>query len=364
MKPDPIIDADGHVLENTIDWEAGLPDSLKPLAPKNLTVDTGGGRMLIEGKIWPQPWGMGRGAVAPPVAPMSYREGAIDPSRHIADLDAEGGIDVAFNYGAVVGVGVSGLDTAELAAALARIYNDWLAAYCAYAPDRLKAVAAIPLQDVSLAVAEARRAIEELGMTGVSIPSNVHGRPLHDITFEPFFAEVERLGVPLGIHVGPGIHGVPVAGADRFDNFLMIHPISHPFEQMLAMVSLIIGGVLERQPKLKVAFLESGAGWVPFITERMDEDYEKLPTLAPSLKGKPSDYVRSGRCFFACGPDESTLPMVLEFAGEDHVIYASDYPHWDCKFPESARAIYQREDISPQQKAKVLGDNARRLYGL
>jgi len=363
MKPGSIIDADGHVLEQAIDWERVLPEALRPLAPKRLSVDTGGGRTLIEGKIWPQPWGKGRGAAAPPVAPMSYRAGAVDPSKRIADLDAEG-IDVAFNYGAEIGIGVSGLETPTLAAALAAAYNDWLAKYCAYAPKRLKGIAAIPLQDIPSAIAEARRAVTNLGMTGVSIPSNVHGKPLHDARFEPFFAEIERLGVPIGIHIGPGIHGVPVAGAERYDNFLMIHSFSHPVEQMLALVSLVIGGVLERHPRLRVAFLESSAGWVPFITERMDEDYEKLPSLAPDLRGKPSDYVRSGRLFFACEPDERVLPMVLDFVGEDHVIYASDYPHWDCKFPDSAKAIYEREDLSPQAKAKVLGKNAERLYQL
>ena len=363
MSNTPVIDADGHVLEQTIDWERGLEEHLLPLAPKDVQVETGGGRFLVEGKIWPLPYGKGRGAGAFSGKNTSYRPGGIDPAERIKDMDLEG-IDVAFNYGAVIGIGVAGLQNAELAAALARIYNNWLAEYSSYAPDRLKAVAAIPLQDVDRAIAEARRAVETLGMAGVSIPSNVNGRPLHDPTYFPFYEEIQRLDVPLGIHIGPGIHGVPVAGADRYDNFLMIHIFSHPFEQMLSVISLICGGVLERFPRLRVAFLESGAGWAPFLMDRMDEDYEKLSVLAPELKAKPSDYLRSGRCFISCEPEESTLPAVLDLLGEDHVIFASDYPHWDCRFPDSVNLIQQREDISPSAKAKILGGNARRLYKL
>jgi predicted TIM-barrel fold metal-dependent hydrolase len=356
-----VIDADGHILEQTINWEQELEGPLKAQAPKHIPFETGGGRFYVEGKVWPQPWGKGRGAGSVARGKSSFRQGAIDPAERIKDMDTEG-IDVSFQYGAVVGVGVSGLETAELAAALARIYNNWLAGYCAYAPERLKAVAAIPLQSVPLAIAEARRAVRELGMTGLSIPSNVHGRALHHPDFDPFYAAVQELDVPLGIHTGPGIHGVPTAGSERFDNFLMIHPVSHPFEQMLAVVSFTLGGVLERHPKLRVAFLESGAGWAPFLIDRMNEDYEKLPMLAPYLRAKPSEYLRSGRCFISCESDESTLPATIDLLGEDHVIYASDYPHWDCKFPDSARAIQQREDISPQAKRKILGENARRLY--
>ncbi|MBM4406587.1 MAG: hypothetical protein FJ039_10495 [Chloroflexi bacterium] len=144
----------------------------------------------------------------------------------------------------------------------------------------------------------------------------------------------------------------------------MIHPISHPIEQMIALAGIVMGGVLERFKKLRVAFLESGAGWAPFLMERMDEDYGKLSHLGPYMKAKPSDYMRSGRCFFACEPEEKTLPMVLKLVGEDQVVYASDYPHWDCLFPDSARIIYKRDDLSQAAKAKVLGENTRRLYRL
>jgi predicted TIM-barrel fold metal-dependent hydrolase len=362
MKPAAVIDADGHVFEHTIDWEKELPARLKHLAPKNVNVDTGGGRLLMEGKLWPQPGGKGRGSGPPkPGAGIGMRQGGVDPVERIRDMDTEE-CDISVNYGAVIGVGVSGLENAELAAALAGIYNRWLAGYCRHAPKRLKGVAAVPMQDVSLAIAEAEHAVGKLGMIGVSVPSNVHGKPISDPSFYPFFEAMERLDVPLGIHVGPGVHGVRHAGTERFDNFLIIHPVSHPIEQMLALAGMVNGGVLERFKKLRVAFLESGAGWVPFLMERMDEDYGKLSYLAPYLKGKPSDYMRSGRCFFACEPEEATLPTVMKLVGEDHIVYASDYPHWDCLFPESARTIYKRDDLSQAAKAKVLGENTKRLY--
>jgi len=176
---------------------------LKHLAPRNVNIDTGGGRLFMEGKLWPQPGGKGRGSgPLPPGAGGRMRQGGVDPIERIKDMDIEE-CDISVNYGAVIGVGVSGLENAELAAALARIYNEWLARYCSHNPKCLKGIAAVPLQNVPMAIAEARHAVQQLGMIGVSVPSNVHGKPISDPDFHPFFEALEGLDVPLGIHVGP-----------------------------------------------------------------------------------------------------------------------------------------------------------------
>ena len=165
------------------------------------------------------------------------------------------------------------------------------------------------------------------------------------------------------VHEGSGAY-LPTAGADRFPGqWFFTHTISHPFEQMLASLSFICKGVLERFPQLKVVFLESGAGWLPYWLWRMDEHFEKLPFQVPWLKMKPSEYFRR-QCYISCEPDEDNLGAIVQAVGEDRILFASDYPHWDSTFPGAPKAILDRTDIGPEAKKKILGENALRLLGI
>jgi len=96
----------------------------------------------------------------------------------------------------------------------------------------------------------------------------------------------------------------------------------------------------------------------------MDEEYAKRASEAPVLKKKPSEYVRSGTIYFSCEADECLLPAALKLIGDNQIVYASDYPHWDGSYPHSLEELKSREDLSEAQKRKVLADNARRLYRL
>jgi predicted TIM-barrel fold metal-dependent hydrolase len=97
--------------------------------------------------------------------------------------------------------------------------------------------------------------------------------------------------------------------------------------------------------------------------DRMDEEWEKRQAEAPLLKKKPSEYVTAGNWFFAAEPEESTVPFCLEKVGEDVILFASDYPHWDGGFPYMTATVKGRNDISEPQKSKIMRDNAARLYG-
>jgi uncharacterized protein len=121
--------------------------------------------------------------------------------------------------------------------------------------------------------------------------------------------------------------------------------------------------VPEKFPKLRIAFLECGCGWVPYWMDRMDEEWEKRPAEAPLLKKKPSEYVTSGSWFYATEPEESTLPYVMERIGEDALLFASDYPHWDGNFPHMTSTVRSRKDINDGQKDKIMRANAIKLYG-
>ena len=170
-------------------------------------------------------------------------------------------------------------DDDRLAAAISRAYNNWLVEFCAYAPERMYGAAMVPVQDVKAAVAEAKRAKEELGFRAIFIrPNPMRGRNWHERVYDPLWAECEKQGLVVGFHEGIPC-ALPVAMAERFskpteDNWATEHVAAHPIEQMYACLSTINGGVCERFPGLRIAFLEGNCSWVPFWLWRMDEHWE------------------------------------------------------------------------------------------
>jgi predicted TIM-barrel fold metal-dependent hydrolase len=150
---------------------------------------------------------------------------------------------------------------------------------------------------------------------------------------------------------------------NRFPDVLSTHVCAHPTEQLAALCSVVIGGVLERHPTLRVGFLESGIGWVPYALERLDEHHELLAGEVPHLSHPPSHYMLSGRCFFHADEDERALPYAISVLGDKCLMYASDYPHWDSHFPDGVRSLRQRTDLGEETKGRLLGDNALRFYG-
>ena len=121
----------------------------------------------------------------------------------------------------------------------------------------------------------------------------------------------------------------------------------------------------EKFPNLRLAFLEAGCTWVPYWMDRMDEEYEIWGQReAPVLQRKPSEYIIQGNIWVTCEPEERLLPETLRILGDDKVMFASDYPHWDGTFPESLRELQARADLSEQQIEKILDQNPKALYGL
>jgi predicted TIM-barrel fold metal-dependent hydrolase len=130
---------------------------------------------------------------------------------------------------------------------------------------------------------------------------------------------------------------------------------------MFAAATIVCGGVLERFPRLRVALLEAGSAWGPYLFDRLDEHYEKRPHEMPLLTKRPSEYLHDGRIVVSC-EGERFLPHALAGLGEHTVAFASDYPHWDSEFPNTVRNISDRDDLTDDQKRAVLGGNALRLY--
>jgi predicted TIM-barrel fold metal-dependent hydrolase len=247
----------------------------------------------------------------------------------------------------------------DLAVALARAYNDWAHDFGAAVDGRIKAAAVIAPQVVPEAVREIRRAVTRLGAVAVMMPTYVSpGLDLGQPQFDPIYAEAQKLGVPMAFHATAQVS----QGTVRFHKYLGVHMVSHPFEQMISIISIISNGVLDRFPKLQVAFLEAGVGWVPYWMDRFDEKYHKRKAEMEPLKMLPSDYIKANRCFFTCEGEESALPLMIERFGDDCILYASDYPHWDTDWPNTAQLIVERKDITKKTKEKILGLNALSFY--
>lgn len=350
-----IIDADGHILEPEEGlFDRYLPEAFRDQRPFKIPIPRQESRYVMEGKIVPPPMGKGRGY------DFGHVREHTEVGFRLREMDAEG-IDAAVLIPSW-GLFFNGLDSPEYAHALCQAYNSWVADYARASPERLKPACVLPLQSVDLAIRELTRAAKELGIRAVILPTNSHGRNLDHEAFFPLYQVIQELGVPIIVHGGAGAKPAP-AGSDRFDNFFFTHLVSHPFEQMIALACVTAGGVLDLFPKLSFAFMESGVGWVPYWADRLDEHYELRPKLVPRLKRKPSEHIRSGRIYFTCEPEETGLPHAIEFLGEELIMYGSDYPHFDCAWPDSARIIYRRKDIPEAAKHKLLHDNALRFFG-
>ncbi len=279
----------------------------------------------------------------------------------VKGLDVEG-VDISVIYGPLYSMWADGMDH-RFAAALARGYNRWLADYSADSGGRILGAAPLPIQDVDLALAELDHCYDTLGIKSFWVrPNPVNGRVLGDRAYDPLYAALQERDAPLSLHEGMGAI-MPTAGADRFHTWTELHSCCHPMEQQMAMLSMMLQGVFDRFPRLRVAFMESGCSWAPAWIHRMDEHVELTGWHDfPDLELKPSEYF-SRNCFISCDPDEDLLWTVVETLGDDNVLFATDFPHPDAKYPHAVDSFLDLPRVSRGSKEKILWDNAARFYG-
>jgi predicted TIM-barrel fold metal-dependent hydrolase len=358
-----VIDADGHANEPNDLFDRYLEKEFRSIGPK--VVEIGNVQYwMVEGKLFPRPVGnYGHGTPngylfrkgKPDMAINS--PGLDDVEGRLKDLDKEG-IDVQVVYPNIMAL-ASHLDNAELAAAMCRAFNNYCAEKCRLYNGRVRAVAAVALQNPGEAAKELRRAIG-MGLVAGVVTGTVGQRNLDDPYFDEFFRTANELEAAVGVHWITGCFDSP--GQERFkDPYFYIHMVGMPFNLMIGIMTLIGGGIMEKYPRIKFVFLEIGAAWLPYWMWRMDDHYGREMHTAGVPK-KPSEYVRSDSCFVSCEPDEEGLAHTTQVLGEDRIVFASDYPHGDCDFPHSVTKFRKRTDISEELKKKILWDNAARLY--
>ena len=250
-----------------------------------------------------------------------------------------------------------------LAAALARAYNDWMYDFCKTDPIRLVGAAMVSPFDMNDAVAEARRAVNELGFKAVFMRSNMmNGKPWHDLYHEPLWSALEELDVPICFHESSG-SGAKQVGEHFEPNFMLRRVYAQPVEQMMALGSFVAGGILERHPSLRAAFLEANCAWLPWLLWRLDEGYEReADVFVPELTQKPSEYFKR-QCWVSMEPDEEPAKYTIDWVGSDKMVFSTDYPHGDSKYPDAV-STFLKLGISEEDKKKILWDNCASLYKL
>jgi len=255
---------------------------------------------------------------------------------------------------------------AEYANDLCRAWNNWMADFCEADRKRLRPSALITLHDVDLAVDETRRAITELGATGLClVPEPSKGRHIHDRYYDPVWREAEKLGAPVCFH--PAASPNQDQAVHRFkghaNEAVLINAFRNPVELMLAVGSFCAGGVLERFPNLRVAFLEGNCGWLPWALYRLDERWEMRKDYCNErMSLRPSDYFQR-QCFISVDVEEDLVADVLKRLGDDNVVISTDYPHADSHWPNAVNHFMAVEMPSASRK-KILWDNCARLYGI
>ena len=252
----------------------------------------------------------------------------------------------------------------EWAVIVARGYNTWLAeTYLRFDP-RIKGVALLPPQDVPVAAAELERCVRELGMVGGLLPAVTYDHvPFGDARFDPLYAAAAALDTPLTVHGGPQTG----LGLEPLPRAMEGHALAHPIPIFTHFVSMVLSGVYQRHPALRVAYLESGAGWVPFWMDRLDYEVETHRSEWPYAE-LPSDVIRGGRIYVSCEPEERSLPAVLPFFPASQILYASDFPHEIGSEPgpyiEDLHEFVERDDLPADARREILAGAAERFYGL
>ena len=271
------------------------------------------------------------------------------PKRKLDDMDRSG-VDMT-----VLSVNIPTPDMleAELAEEGARICNDAIAELCQQHADRFIGIASLPLNDVPGAIEELDRAVHDLDLRGVFLPSHVNGVHLDDPRLEPFYAAVAAKGVPLVLHPT-----VPIWG-ETISDHSMIPMMGFMVDTSFAMLRLILGGVLERHPQLQVVHPHCG-GVLPYLMGRVVEQTEVKRRGRDNIKQSPREYYR--RVYLdLVSPSQLAIQYACDFAGTDQLLFGSDHP-W-----VSIDAIMQHArglDCSAEDMAKILGGNAQTLFGI
>lgn len=373
------IDADGHILEPPDLWENYLEPKYRERAIRIRTNDAGLEYFEYDGKpskLMPPGFPGSLGAMgADDIAPSAERTytkiapfGSMDPKERVERLDQEG-LAKAVLYPTVSLLWEPETKDGDLAAAYTRAYNRWIMDFCSDSGGRLVPIAHISLTDPDLAAAETERALTA-GAKGIFFhpftwPKKSPGHPDYD----RMWAIAQEHGAPVAIH--PTVDPPSLDVHRRFDELSQKDPFEFTwyFDVLVqqgmqqAFVSLFHHALFDRFPKVKVVVLESQAGWIGPLLDRMDA-VSKGPLMPKTaLKERPSTYFKR-QCYVSIDPDERMVAHMIPHVGDERFFWASDFPHPDHTSSYMDELIGMLEPLPEHSRRRVLSENVSEAYNL
>src|SRR6266511_1822214 len=371
-----LISSDSHVSEPPDLWAERLDTKYRDRAPKVVLNPEGqeGAYFVYEGYP-PHNLAIGLGAGRTPEELAAFlksgtyadaRPGGWDPAQRLPDMELDG-VEAEVLY-TTLGFRLFWLKDAGLQQACFRVYNDWLAAYCSYAPKRLKGLALISLYDPKEGAQELERCTK-MGLKGAMIwCSPPADQPYSSPLYDPFWAAAQDLHMPLSLHaitgMGPESQATRAMGREILPIDRYIRGVTQADEVKRSLTVFIFSGVLERFPGLKLVSAENNVGWLPFVIQRWDQAHEGGRSMySTPLKLKPSEYFH--RQVYATFIDDPLGVQNRNQIGIDNVLWSSDYPHTASTWPHSQEIIARDfAGVSEDERRKIVRENVIRLYDL
>jgi predicted TIM-barrel fold metal-dependent hydrolase len=372
-----IVDMDSHVMEPPDLWQKYLEPQYLDRAIHIRTASDGIEELVVDNKVLLKGrlaslGGVEHNADKLFIQPeIPYMDGcplaSYDTQARVALLD-DWGVDAGVVF-PTIGILWDKPEDPELAMAYARAYNNWQWDFASPALDRILPIAHIPLYDVDLALEELRRCLK-LGFKGMFLaPEPVGGkRPSHP-DFDPLWQEMVEVNLPVCVHLIVRFNrSLNLSATNWWDsekepmNTVFSFALGGTMQLIPATAALICDGLFDRFPKLKIAIVESGAGYASYLMDRLDEKYERFGSLV-NLKKRPSDYMREN-FWFVMDPSERSIDAQCDLLGEDHFLWGSDYPHIDSHADAISEVHKALAPMSEHRRNLVLGGNAVKLFNL
>ncbi len=360
-----VIDADGHFYEPEDLWDRYLSPEFQDRSPKVARM-LGNSMVQFEG----EEGGVSRSdklfSQMDAKFGHAFRDGWTLESR-IKDMDTEGwDIQVCLPTKAV---SLPGFIPDDVQGAMCVAYNSWAHDFCSGAPERIKFTATVPGHDIDDMVAEIRRSVSELGAVSVFLPKAIPEKMWHHPDYTKVWETVTELDVPISVHGSSSASGDPWANA-RYNPYAgpfiaLGQAIGFPFENMINLGHFMYSGILDRFPSLKLLILEANSGWVPFWLNRLEKYCEGRQSVffdEHPLDLTPQEYFLR-QCAVAADADEPSIKYVVDYIGDDNIVFNTDYPHPDAPATNEPLANMMEQPLSEDTKRKILWDNSVKIYG-
>lgn len=357
-----LISADSHFNEPGDLFIKRVPEKFRDRAPRIESFEEGDG-WIFEGLEGPRNFGWNACAGLPPEEMKAWmrfddmRKGGWDPAERVKEQDRDGVTAEVMYPTPSLQAAMALTEDEEFHLALVRAYNDWVSEYVAYDPSRFCGLVFLPNRGgVKAAVAEMDRVLGRPGMRAVMAQAYPTGTTVMTEEHDYLWAAIHERDVSFNIHVALGIykpspHKAKLPGYGRF------------FDAPNRCIEFIFNGVFDRFPNLKVAFAEVDFGWVPYVKEQIDNNYQRLEKVNQfGLERLPSEYIDE-HFYFGYMTDSFGLKN-LDFMNPERVLWSTDYPHISADYPYSWRTIQaSMAGVPAPVKKAILHDNAAKLYG-